>query len=69
MANLNKDKQNHMPKFPPGWDGKFTGPAYQEGDSVAKSRRAWYDFLRAHAKVKQCPSQTWGGFDDNDKKR
>lgn len=53
-------RENKMPPFPPGWDKKFTGPAYVEGESFASARAKWYRFCREARKLRPCPPQTRG---------
>jgi len=45
MANKGQKKVHRCPAIPDGFTRKMTGPAWA-GQSEAKSRRMWYDWLR-----------------------
>ncbi len=51
-----ENKKHYAPPFPPGWDQKFTGPAYR-GEGVANALSAWFAFLRVQEHLRPCPRQ------------
>jgi hypothetical protein len=53
-----RDKQNKMPPFPPGYTSKYTGPAYRDGMGVGEARRLWQAFQRDTRCLRPTPRQT-----------
>jgi hypothetical protein len=51
-----ESKKHYAPPLPPGWDKKFTGPAWK-GESFADARSAWIAFLRVQQNLRPCPRQ------------